>query len=80
MNEIVFGTVQKGEKKALPTIHSASEGLPVQSCWPERQSFSKDFGCPCPTAQFCNATLWLKIKVKKIGGKAFKSSPIIDYS
>ena len=71
---------KRKKKKALPPMHSTSGGLPVPSCWPERQSFSKDFGSPCPTAQFCNVTLWLKIKVKKIWGKAFKSSPIIVYS
>ena len=75
MNEIVFGTVQKKKalppihsgKKALPPIHSGSEGLPVPRCWPERQSFSQDFGCPCPTAKFCNGTIWLKIKIKDRG-------------
>ena len=62
--------IKKKKKRVLCPIHSGSEGLPVPSCWPDRQSFSQDFGSPCPTVQFCNETIWLKIKIKD-RGKAF---------
>ena len=48
------------KKKALPPIHSGSEGLPVPRCWPERHSFSQDFGCPCPLHSFAMGLSGLK--------------------